>query len=109
MQQTPITLSPTRACPYTREQLAWRALGAKVSFFTDGQPDKQQKGIITFADIDTLHVLVEHSDGDDLVSLRNCQVQSLCYEPIAVAFVHLNVWQYGKGWRGYSLCHHNPN
>lgn len=97
-------LSPTRACPLTRDELALRALGATVIFHTDGEPHKRLKGTITFADVDTLHVLVEHAEGEALVSLRNCRVLSLCREPPDYALVRLNVWKYGKGWRGFQLC-----
>lgn len=48
MQQTLSTLFSTRACPYTREELAVHALGATVLFYTDGEPQERLRGIITF-------------------------------------------------------------
>lgn len=104
MQLTLPLPSPTRACPHNREALAVRALGATVVFHTDGEPKRLIKGTITFADVDTLHVLVAHSEGEDLVPLRNCRILSLCLELPDYAFVRLNVWKYGEGWRGYALA-----
>lgn len=103
MQQPATALSPTSRCPYSREELAVRALSATVLFYTDGEPMRWRKGRVTFADVDTLHLLVEDDESEELVPLTNCRVLEHCQEPVEFSFVRLNVWQYGEGWRGYRM------
>lgn len=102
MQQTALSLSPTPRCQLSRDALAQRALGATVLFYTDGEPDRWRKGRVTFADVDTLHLLVEDYESEELVPLTNCRVLEHRQESVASSFVRLNVWQFGKGWRGYA-------
>jgi hypothetical protein len=71
MQKTVTPLSPTRVCPFTRDELALRALGATVVFFTDGEPYRWRTGMVTFADVDIFHLLVEDDEGKELVRLLN--------------------------------------
>lgn len=101
MQQTALSLSPTPRCQLSRRELAQRALGATVMFYTDGEPDKWRKGLVTFADVDTLHLLVEDAEGEELVPLTNCRVLEHRHKPVAFSFVRLNVWQFGEGWCGF--------
>lgn len=106
MQQLVTALSTHQEPCRTRDELAQRALGATVLFFTDADPRKVRRGQVNFADIDTLHLLVEDAEGQDLVPLKNCRVVSLRHEPLECSFGRLDVWQYGEGWRGYGLEAH---
>ena len=98
MQHLP-TLSPTRTPPRMRAELAQRALGARVTFYTAGEPKRMRTGIVTFADIDTLHLLVGDEEGEELAA-KHCRVPQLRCEAINSSFTSLNVWRYGEGWRG---------
>lgn len=103
MQQLITALSPIQSPRRTRDELAQRALGATVLFFSTAEPRKRRRGQVIFADIDTLHVLVENIKGQELVPLRNCQVLTLRQKPVSFSFQRLNVWQFGEGWRGYGI------
>lgn len=103
MQQLINHPSPTLRPGPNRDDLAKRALGATVSFYTDSQPSKRRKGRVVFADIDTLHLLVEDRYGDEQVPLGNCRIVSLRRDVLECSFGRLNVWRYGEGWRGYRL------
>lgn len=108
MQQPTTALSPTPRCPLSREELAQRALGATVVFFTYGEPHRRRKGLVTFADVDTLHLLVSDDEGEELVPLLNCRVLNLRSTPVSCTRASLNVWQYGEDWMGFALTglHH---
>lgn len=104
MQRLVTALSTYQVPCKTRDELAQRALGATVVFFTDAAPRKTRRGQVIFADIDTLHLLVEDAEGQDLVPLKNCRVLSLRQKPLNFSYQRLNVWQYGDGWRGYGVA-----
>lgn len=88
-----------------RAKLAERALGAAVAFTGRGD-GLRHEGRVVFADLDTLHVLVDVGEGDaHLVALKDVRVRSLRDRAVEISYgVRLDPWRYGDGWKGVGLA-----
>lgn len=101
-RRTKMLHKPTLA----RVRLAERALGARVTFRSAGDP-KRRRGRVVFADYDTLNVLVDtgKNERQRLISLRDCKVLALRNTSVPVLHgARLDVWEHGEGWRGVGIA-----